>query len=248
MPLRRSNILLGLLALFAALTLDSCRSSRIESSSTNSALSTRRSDVMELLTEAETRVGVSSYSAKNAKTQVVYAGNSVKVKANISFKQGGDTKIAARLAFPPVSVGTITVTSKKATISSKYINADKSINLPSFANEILQSAMLGNLPPVYKYFGDTDFRNFQMYLNSDDTYELSRSEAGTSVRIGINGVERTLAYVRVTFGKVEANLEVDEYQRFDGKLLPKVVKVDAREGKTSSATKLDIEITDVTLQ
>lgn len=242
----RSKAILAL-ACLAALTLDSCRSSRIESGSSNSALSTRKSEVMKFLDEAETRVTVTTYEAKNAKASVTYSGGSVKVKSNITFTQGDQTKMTARLIFPPVSVGTLTVDSKAAKVSSKYLNKEMTLALPTFANEILQSALLGNLPPVYKYFGDSDFSNFNIYLDSNDIYELSRSEAGTKVLLGVNGQDKTLAYARVIFGKYDVKVDVASYQRFSGKLMPSAVGVTAlTSGKQN--TKLDIEISDVTLQ
>lgn len=236
------------LALAASLALGSCRSSRIESGSANSSLSTRRSEVLDLLAEAERRVGVTAYKAKNAKAAVVLkGGEGVKVRANISFATGGETTLAARLAFPPVSVGTVTVGPRRATISSKYLGNEKSVALPDFANAILQAALLGNLPPVYRYFGESDFSRFAMYLNADDTYELSRSETGVSVKIGVRGADKTLAYARVGYGKHDVSVDVAEYRRFDGNLLPSRVKVTLRE-PDSSVSKLDIEISDVTLQ
>lgn len=235
------------LALTASLTLGSCRSSRIESGSSNSNLSTKKSDVLELLGEAERRVEVTSYEAKNAKTAVTYKDGNVKVKANIAFSTGSETTMAARLAFPPVSVGKLTVGPKSATLSSKYLGADKTVKLPDFANEILQAALLGNLPPIYKYFGDKDFSRFVMYLNPDDTYELTRSEAGMKVAIGVNGVDKTLTYVRVLYGNLNVRLDMISYRRFSGRLLPSEVKVQAREAD-SPVTKLDIEISDVNLQ
>lgn len=242
---------IGWLCLFAALAaslaLGSCRSSRIESGSRNSSLSTRRSEVLDLLAEAESRVVVTGYKAKNSKAAIVWRGNSVKVKANVSFTTGGETTMAARLAFPPVSVGTVTIGPKSATVSSKYLSKEQTVRLPAFANEILQAAMLGNLPPVYKYFGESDFSRFAMYLNADDTYELSRAERGVSVKIGVSGADRTLAYARVTYGNYDVAVDVAGYARFDGRLLPSEVKVAVRE-PDSSVSKLDIEISDVTLQ
>lgn len=202
---------------------------------------------MDLLDEAESRVVVTRYEAKNLKSGVVFQGNSVNVKSSISFDKGGDTKMTARLTFPPVSVGTLTVTSKAATVSSKYLGAEKSVKLPSVANEILQAALLGNLPPVYKYFGEKDFSNFGIYLDSDDTYELQREETGMKLRIGVNGVDKTLAYARVLYGKTDIVMEVSDYRRFDGKLLPSAVNLTVREGN-GQPTKVEIEITDVTLQ
>lgn len=242
---------IGWLCLFAALAvslaLGSCRSSRIESGSRNSSLSTRRSEVLDLLAEAESRVVVTAYKAKNSKTAIAWRGNSVKVKANVSFTTGGETTMTARLAFPPVSVGTVTIGPKSATVSSKYLSKEQTVRLPDFANEILQAAMLGNLPPVYKYFGESDFSRFAMYLSSDDTYVLSREERGVSVKIGVSGVDRTLAYARVTYGNYDVAVDVAGYARFDGRLLPSEVKVAVRE-PDSSVSKLDIEISDVTLQ
>lgn len=248
--LRRSNTVSRLclgVTLVASLALGSCRSARIESASKNSALSTRKSEVMDFLSEAETRVGVTSYEAKNAKATVVYSGGSVKVKSNISFTSGEETKMTARLIFPPVSVGTVTVNSKAAKVRSKYLDKELTLSLPTFANEVLQSALLGNLPPVYKYFGDNDFSGFDIYLDSDDVYELSRSEAGMKVLLGVRGEDKTLAYARVVFGKLDVKVDVASYQRFSGKLMPSVVNVSAlQSGK--STTKLDIEISDVNLQ
>lgn len=192
-------------------------------------------------------MAVTTYEAKNAKASVTYSGGSVKVKSNISFTSGDATKMTARLIFPPVSVGTLTVDAKAAKVSSKYLDKEMTLNLPSFANEILQSALLGNLPPVYKYFGDSDFSGFSIYLDSDDIYELSRSEAGTKVLLGVNGKDQTLAYARVIFGKYDVKVDVAGYQRFSGKLLPSLVNVAALTSGKSN-TKLDIEISDVTLQ
>lgn len=203
--------------------------------------------MLDLLGEAERRVEVTAYKAKNSKAAVVMKGSSVKVKANVSFSTGGETTMTARLAFPPVSVGTVTIGPKSATLSSKYLSKEQTVRLPEFANAVLQAAMLGNLPPVYKYFGESDFSRFEIYLNADDTYELSRAERGVSVRIGVHGADRTLAYARVTYGHYDVAVDVAGYRRFDGHLLPSEVKVEARE-PDSSVSKLDIEISDVTLQ
>ncbi len=237
-----------LTALFAAsLCLQSCRSSRIGSESKNSVLATRRSEVLEVLSDAESRVDVTAYEAKNAKSSVTMGGKSVNLRANVSFSRGGDTKIAARLVFPPVSVGQVVVSDKCAKVSSKYLDKNPTVKLPACVNDMLQSALLGNLPPVYEYFGDDDFSKFGIFLTADDKYMLTRSERDISVTLGINGEDKTLASIHVIFAGFDARFKVTGYKRFSGKLLPSKIDVSVIQSSDKSATKAEIEISDVTL-
>ena len=227
--------------------LASCRGSRITSDSKNSTLSTRKSEVLELLNESERRVVVTSYEAKNAKTAVSLGTKSVNVRANISFDYGKDTKLAARLIFPPISVGQVTVSPGMAKISSKYLDKNKSIALPPYANDILQYTILGSLPPAYKYFGEKDFSNFEIHLNSKDEYEIERSDRSAQIFLSISGEDKTLTSAKVLFAEYYTEIHVDQYKRFDGILLPSKVNVSVRPSDSKTSTKLEIEISDVTL-
>ena len=109
------------------------------------------------------------------------------------------------------------------------------------------SAILGCLPPAYKYFGDKDFSNFEIHLNSKDEYEIERSDRSAQIFLSISGEDKTLTGAKVLFAGYYTEIHVDQYKRFDGILLPSKVNVSVRPSDSKTSTKLEIEISDVTL-
>lgn len=238
------------LLLIIVLSLSGCRSSRIESESSNSALTTRKSEVLDFLSEAESRVEATSYETKNAKAAVTYGTTNVSVRSNVTFTEGQTTTITARLVFPPVSVGKVEINGRKIAVTSKYLDKIPAITVPDGFNSYVQAALLGNVPKIYGYFGEKDFSNFNISLSSGDVYELSRAEQGISVRVGVNGSDHTLSYLRIVYGGYDISLEATAYERFSGKLLPSAFNVtikSAKENAKHPSGKLEIQISDVTL-
>ncbi len=251
LPTQIKSKLLLLSAAALIIFLPGCRSNRITSDSSNSTLSTRKSEVLEMLSEAETRVQATSYETKNAKAAVTYGANNVSVRSNITFTEGQTTTITARLAFPPLSVGRVEINDRKMAVTSKYLDKNPTLAVPQGFNSYIQSALLGNVPRIYTYFGDRDFSNFSINLTSGDIYEISRAEQGISVRMGVNGADHTLSYLRIVYGNYDITLEATSYERFSGRLLPSAFLISLKSTNQKAkqpSGKLEFQISDVTLQ
>ncbi len=239
--------LLSLLALviFTSI-LTSCGSARIASKSDNSLIPTRKSEVLKFLANAENRIVPKTYETKNCKTEVIYDSKSATVKANINFTMGSLTNLSARLTFPPVNVGSLVLSKREARVQSKLMSFEKTLELPVDVNRYLQYALLGDLPPIYEYFGDDDFSHFDIALTSSDEYVLQREEHGVSAYIALNGIDGTLNEMRITYDGYKINMYVKDYKRMSGNLLPSKVNVVALKGSSTKAD-LTIDISDVTL-
>ncbi len=244
---RLPNGLVWLVIITLTTFLTSCGSMRIASDSDNSQLPTRKSEVLKFLSNAENRITVKTYETKNCKTEVIYGSKSATVKSNINFTMGSFSNVSARLIFPPVNVGTLVLSKREARVQSKLMSFDKTLSLPVDVNRYLQYTLLGNLPPVYEYFGDDDFSHFEIALTSSDEYVLQRDEHGVSVYIVVNAIDGTLNEMRLTYDGYKLNMYVKEYKRMSGKLLPSMVNAAVFKGDRTPKADLTIEISDVTL-
>lgn len=227
--------------------LTSCGSARIASHSDNSQIPTRKSEVLKFLSNAENRLTAKTYETKNCKTEAIYGSKSATVKTNINFTMGSLSNVSVRLTFPPVNVGTLVLSKREARVQSKLMSFEKTLSLPVDVNRYLQYTLLGDLPPVYEYFGDDDFSHFEIALTSSDEYVLQRDEHGVSVYIALSAIDGTLNEMRLTYDGYVLNMYVKEYKRMSGNLLPS--KVNAAVFKANGTLKADltIEISDVTL-
>ncbi len=241
----RHTRFLAFALLFASL-LSGCRSGRIPSESSNSSFSTRRSEVVSLISESDSRLAdVKTYEAKNAKAAVLMEGKNTTLKANVSFERGGATNITGRLAFPPLSVGSVSISEDKVHVKSGILNIDKTQTLFPYLAEMVQSTFLGLIPKAYLLFGDKDFSHFDMSLTAKGQYLLSRSDNRMSVELRINAANFTLANVSVKTAQGDAaQLDVAQYKSFDGRLLPVsvLIKVTPRKGKPAEA---EVSISDI---
>ncbi len=244
---RLSNLLVLLAVAAFSTFLTGCGSSRIASHSENSQIPTRKSEVLKFLANAESRVTTKTYETKNCKTEVLYGSKSATVKSNINFTMGSLSNVSARLTFPPVNVGTLALSKRQAVIQSKLMSFEKTLSLPVDVNRYLQYFLLGDLPPVYEYFGDDDFSHFDIALTSSDEYVLQREEHGVSVFIALSAVDGTINEMRLTYDGYQLNMYVNEYKRMSGNLLPSKVNAAVFQKDHTKKADLTIDITDVTL-
>lgn len=231
------------MASVAALALLSgCRGGRIPSESSSGAFSTRRSEVLASLDGAETRrADVRTYAAKNAKARIDMGGRDVSLRANLSFARDAATSVSGRLLFPPISVGQAVLDNSQLRVSSRQFEVDKSIKVPDFANEILQSALLGQAPPLYRLFGESDYSRFDLALTSDDKYVLRRSGRGMEVVVFVNAADFTLAGVNMSADGEKLVLSVGDYAVFGGHRLPGLFRASVtRRGASKSSMELSL--------
>lgn len=233
-PLRRislpSIIVIALLA-------TSCRSNRIPSDYSSSEFTTRKSEVVFLLAQAEERMpDVKTYEVKNAKTKVDYKGNSANIKANISFTRGALTTFSGRIQFPPVSVGKVEINGDKASLKSNLLGIDKEFTIPSYFGDAIQCAFLGIVPPVYNLFGEQDFSHFSMRLSSDGKYVLYRSDSNMDIYLYVNAIDFSFSGLHYEAAGSNADIIVSDYQSFDGRSLPTQVEVVAKQADGSNGS------------
>ncbi len=231
----RNQPLLSLL--LVALLATSCRSNRIPSDYSTSEFSTRKSEVVSLLAQAEDRMpDVKTYEAKNAKTKVDFNGNSANIKANIAFTRGSLTTFTGRIQFPPVSVGKVEINGGKASVKSNILGIDKEMNIPAYFGEAIQCAFLGIVPPVYNLFGEQDFSHFSMRLTSDGKYVLFRSGSSIDIYLYVNAVDFSFSGLHYEAADSNADIIVSDYQSFDGHSLPTLVEVVAKQDNGSNGS------------
>lgn len=230
-----------------ALALAGCRGGRIPSESSNAEFSTSKKFVVEQIAQAESRLSISSYETKNAKARLMTNGKDVSVRANISFEKGGDTKLGARMIFPPVSVGSVIVSDKGTHVESKLLGVDKDVPTPHILNSLFQNALLGIVPPVYQLFGDDDFSQFNMMLTADGKYVISRSAKDMSISIRVNARDFSLAGLEVFAMGQTVDFDIKQYSDFSGSRLPSSLTVTSSAGKNDTGS-LEVTITDLTLK
>lgn len=232
-----------LVASVAALALLSgCRGGRIPSESVSGAFSTRRSEVVASLGNAEkSRDDIRTYAAKNAKAHVDMGGKDVGLRANLSFARHAATSVSGRLIFPPISVGHAELDKGRFRVQSRQFDVDKAIQVPDFANEILQSALIGQAPPLYRLFGESDYSRFDLALTADDKYVLRRGDGGVDVVIFVNAADLTLAGVNMTVDGSKIVVSVGDYALFGGHRLPSLFRVSvARRGASRASMELSL--------
>ncbi len=213
------------------LIITSCRSNRIPSRSEAKLYETRRSAVLNILSESEVRMSdVRTYEVKNAKTKVDFNGNKVTLKSNVQFTRGEQTTVTGRMQFPPVIVGKVVVNKEKASITSKMAGIDKSVKIPEYLGETLQCALLGIVPPVYEMYGEKNFSKFNIELTNDGCYLLSRDSKKGSMVMKVNAQDYTLVSLKAVIYGTVAEMKVTEYKTFDGRSLPTEIEIVAREG------------------
>lgn len=234
------------MASVAALALLSgCRGGKIPSESKSGEFSTRRSEVVAALYDAETRVDdVRSYAAKNAKARVDMGGKDVGLRANLSFARDAATSVSGRLLFPPISVGQAVLDKGQLRVSSRQFDVDKAIKVPDFSNEILQSALLGQVPPLYRLFGEVDYSRFDLALTADDKYVLRRREGSIEVVIFVNAADFTLSGVNMSADGSKISLTVGDYAAFGGHRLPCLFRASmTRRGMSKNS--MELSLTDI---
>lgn len=242
----RSSLRLAL-PLALALALAGCRGGKIPSESSNAEFSTSKRFVVEQIALAEKRMSPSSYETKNAKARLKANGKDVTVRASISFERGGDTRLGARMIFPPVSVGSVVVTEKGAHLESKILGMNKDVPTPQILNSLFQNALLGIVPPVYRLFGDDDFSQFSIMLTADGKYVISRSAKDMSILIMVNAKDFSLAGLKVLAMGQTVMFDINEYSDFSGIRLPSSLTVTSSAGKKDTGS-LEMTITDLKLK
>lgn len=237
----------GFLFLVFAIAFAGCHGGKIPSQSSNAEYSTSKRFVVGQIAQAEGRLSVKSYETKNAKAEVRTNGKDVSVRANICFERGGDTKLGARMIFPPVSVGSVEITERGTRVESKLLGVNKEVRTPQILNTLFQNAILGIVPPVYQLFGEDDFSQFDMLLSADGKYVISRSAKDMSIVLRVNANDFTLAGLRVFSMGQTVDFNIKEYSDFSGSRLPSSLKVTSTTGNKDTGS-LDITIKDVTLK
>ncbi len=237
----------GFLYLALAIALAGCRGGKIPSESPNAEFSTSKKFVVGQIEQAEGRLNVKSYETKNAKAEVKTNGKDVSVRANISFERGGDTKLGARMIFPPVSVGSVEITDHGTHVESKLLGVNKDVPTPQVLNSLFQNALLGIVPPVYQLFGEEDFSQFDMLLSADGKYTISRSAKDMSIVLRVNANDFTLAGLEVFAMGQTVDFDIKEYSDFSGSRLPSSLRVTSTAGKKDVGS-LYITIEDVKLK
>lgn len=240
-----SNRGLFLASVAALALLSGCRGGKIPSESKSGVFSTRRGEVVAALSKAETRADdVRSYAAKNAKARLDMSGKDVGLRANLSFARNSATSVSGRLLFPPISVGHAVLDDGQLRVSSRQFEVDKSIKVPDFANGIVQSALLGQVPPLYRLFGEADYSRFDLALTADDKYVLRRSEGGIEVVIFVNAADLTLSGVNMSADGSKIALSVGDYAVFGGHCLPSLFRASMVRGGTSKSS-MELSLTDI---
>ncbi len=237
----------GSLFLVFAIALAGCRGGKIPSQTSNSEYSTSKRFVVGQIAQAEGRLSINSYETKNAKAEVRTNGKDVSVRVNISFEKGGDTKLGARMIFPPVSVGTIEITERATHVESKLLGVNKDMQTPQVLNTLFQNALLGIVPPVYQLFGEEDFSQFDMLLSADGKYVISRSAKDMSIVLRVNANDFTLAGMKVFSMGQTVDFDIKEYSDFSGSRLPSGLRVTSMAGKNDVGS-IDITIGDIKLK
>lgn len=236
----------ALLACAAALALlGGCRGGRIPSESASGAFSTRRAEVEAALGDAERRHDdIRTYAAKNARAQVDMGGRNVGLRANLSFARSAATTVSGRLVFPPISVGRAELDGEELRVRSRQLDVDKTVKMPGYANEILQCALLGQAPPLYRLFGEADYSRFALMLTADDKYALRRSEGGMEVVMFVNAADFTLSGVNMTAEGSEITLSVGKYALFGGHHLPSLFRAAVAQPRGVRAS-MELALTDI---
>lgn len=225
--------------------LSGCRGGRIPSESGNGAYPTRRGEVVAALGDAERRHDdIRAYAAKNAKAQVDMGGRNVGLRANVSFARGAATSVSGRLVFPPISVGRAELDGAELRVWSRQLDVDKAVKMPAYANEVVQCALLGQVPPLYRLFGETDYSRFALMLTADDKYAIRRSEGGIEVVMFVNAADFTLSGVNMSAEGSELTLSVGEYAVFGGHRLPSLFRVAVAQPK-GVRTSMEMALTDI---
>ncbi len=205
--------------LLIVVIVSSCRSSRIPSEGNNSSMLTSKRALSEALLNEITRNPINTYLSKNAVANVSFNGSSHSVKLNLYFEYSKKTVGIARLAFPPLMVGKLTMDTKNVSVNSSLLNVNKDFTLPFDISTFLHDAIVGRVPAVYNLYGDSDFSAFNMSITSDNLYLISRKSNGLDVKLYINP-DLTLHSYTISYLSYIVSHVNNSFDTFDGRHLP----------------------------
>ncbi len=142
-----------------------------------------------------------------------------KLNLNIFFERDKQFVATIALAFPPIEGGRAKVERSQILVKSNYADIPSPMNVGFDIQTILQSILLGKLPPVYLVFGQTSFSNFDVYKKAS-RYYIEKSDSRTRMKIEMND-DYTLSSIVVSQPQFAAEIHCENYEVVDNINLPK---------------------------
>ena len=228
--------------------LTGCRSSQsIPSDSSNSAIITSRKEVLQrIASEVAKGIPFDSYFAKNSSMDVTFGSSDYSLRLNLFFENSKETVLSAKLSFPPMLVGSASLSSSSVKAKSKVLGVDFDRNVSINFNKSLQFALAGSIPPVYELFGLSSFDSFGISISSDDKYRLSKSVGSISVIVDVATSDFTLSGFTIKAPQGSVNAAVLSRETFDGYVLPNKLKLDVSFDVSKSVSAI-VDVTKVSI-
>ncbi len=178
---------------------------------------------------------------------IVYNGNSQKLKANMYFDMWSQTVVSAsaKVAFISVSAARVLLTKDRFQLKSKWIDdIDKS--MPVDINPLLQNSLLGRVPPVYTFFEDENFSDFDIRLTADDQYKIVRQNDFMTVTLYVSASDFTLSGFEAKVLGCVLTYKNESFGKFSEWVLPSDVHIEAEIlGQGKKLGSADFKFTDI---
>lgn len=217
----RSNLISYILFL-VLVVLSSCSSSSKIEVKDGSSLSSSKTDLFQKLDSVyKYRFdNIISYTNR-AKIEVNFEGSTYHLNGRVNAVTDKSLKATLSLPFPPVTVGSLDLTSKYMTASSSYANIDVDRSVPEFLLSVANSTIYGAMPIdlLNKHFTLTS-----IYIKNS-RYHLAYSGPYSTVAIFQVDSQYRIAQVSVSSPDFTCELFSSEFQRINKHNLPSNIKV-----------------------
>lgn len=217
----RSSIISYIL-LFVLVVLSSCTSSSKIEVKDGSSISSSKTDLFQKLDSVyKYRFDNIKTYTNRAKVELNFEGSSYHLNCRVNATTNKSLKASISLPFPPVTVGTLDLSSSTISASSSYVNLDIERSVPDFLLSVANATLYGALP--------VDLLNKHFKLSSiyikNSRYHLSYTGPYSTVAVFQVDSQYRIAQVSVSSPEFTCELFSSDFERVNKHNLPSIIKV-----------------------
>lgn len=204
------------------LVLSSCTSSSKIEVKDGSSLSSSKTDLFQKLDSVyKYRFNNIKTYTNRAKIDVTFDGSSYHLNGRVNAATNKSLKASISLPFPPVTVGTLDLTSSSISASSSYANIDIERSVPDYLLSVANATLYGALP--------VDLLNKHFKLSSiyikNSRYHISYTGPYSTVAVFQVDSQYRIAQVSVSSPEFTCELFSSDFQRVNKHNLPSNIQV-----------------------